>query len=204
MLYIIVIVVIGFILSMFTMPKSNKKQIQNEIDIHTKVKQMINNKVENVSKEYINKEFSRGIVIDEVNKKVHVFNFSSNFHKSYPFNKVIQSDVIIDHSTITTTNRGKQVVGMAVGSMVAGVGGMIVGGLSSEQISNEQINKMELKLTFKDMDNPTFTINFLNHPKGYDKKGYKKDSPQVRTALSYMDKWYGYFNIILKQQNQAI
>jgi hypothetical protein len=83
-----------------------------------------------------------------------------------------------------------------VGGTIAGVPGMIIGGLSSQKISSERIKNMSIKLTFNDMDNPVYKFNFLNSP-----SGVYKDSHEYRIAMNYIEKWYGYFTIILKQNH---
>jgi hypothetical protein len=52
-----------------------------------------------------------------------------------------------------------------------------------------------LKLTINDLSNPTFKINFLSP---ITKVGWSKDSKRVKNALSEIEIWQGYFEIILR------
>lgn len=200
MLYIIIFLIIAFLLSLIPISNTDKNQIKKQIIQQDKLNKLINENVIEKSNFYINNEFTKAIVIDEVNTKVNLFSTSNNSCRIYNFDDVIQSEVIIDNSTVTKTNRSKQVVGSVVGGAIAGVPGMIIGGLSGEQITTEKIKSIELKLTLNDLDNPIFKINFSP----ISNKSFSKDSPQVRNAITSIDRWHGIFNVILKQQNKAI
>jgi hypothetical protein len=48
------------------------------------------------------------------------------------------------------------------------------------------------------MNNPIYKINFFT---SLIEDGYDKDSSKVKNAVTKIEKWQGYFEIILKQQN---
>lgn len=180
----------------------NSSDIDKKLNKRDKINQLISDRVLVNSKSFINEESTKAIILDEQNKKIHLFSLIENKILSYRFDDVIQSEVIIDNSTVITTNRGKQVLGGVVGGLIAGVPGMIIGGLSSGQKESENIKDVELKLTINDMSNPIFKINFLN-PIAVN-KGLSKDFYMIKNALTEVEKWQGYFDVILKQQNQVI
>ena len=200
MLYILGFFVIALLLQFI--PKSNKgkQQINEQIGRQDKLNSLIKDNVLEKSKTYINNDFTKAIVLDEINNKIHLFNINNYQCFSYDFKNIIKSEVIIDNNTVISTKRGTQILGTAVGGMIAGVPGMIIGALSSEKITSQKVKNIDLKLTLNDMNDPIFIINFLSPSN----KGFIKDSPQVKNALTSLDRWQGYFNVILKQQNQVI
>jgi hypothetical protein len=172
---------------------SNKEKINQEIEKQNKLNSLINKNVASKSKEYINKDFNKALVLDETNRKIHLLSTVSKKCITYNFDDLIESEVIINNESITKFNRGNQVIGSVVGGIVAGVPGMIIGGLSSPSITSERIKNITLKLTFNDMDNPICKFDFLN-------KSVSKDSHDYKVAMNFIERWYGYFTIILKQQ----
>lgn len=201
MSYILAIFAIG-VVCMIIFYYINSGDIDKKLNRRDKINQLISDNVLVNSKSFTNEESTKAIVLDEQNKKIHLFSLIENKILSYRFDDVIQSEVIIDNSTVITTNRGKQVLGGVVGGLIAGVPGMIIGGLSSGQKESENIKDVELKLTINDMSNPIFKINFLN-PIAVN-KGLSKDFYMIKNALTEVEKWQGYFDVILKQQNQVI
>jgi hypothetical protein len=178
---------------------SNKGKIQKQIDIKNNLLKLVND-VKGNNKKFINPENTKAIVLDEINKKVHLFSPTNNIKLDYNFDDIIQSEVIIDGNTVTSTNRGSQLMGMVVGGILTGGVGAIVGGLSGGKTTKDEIKNIELKLTINDMNNSIFKINFLP----FTKVGWSKDSTKVKNSLSEIETWQGYFDIILKQQNNVI
>lgn len=198
MLYILglfVVGVLGFILVYFM--ESGK--ITEKIEQKKQLQRFIREKVPRYNKSFVNEESLKAIVLDETDKKIHLF--SGNKHHMYDFSGIIQSEVIVDNNIVTSTKRGKQIVGTAVGGLIAGIPGMIIAGLSTGQSTSEKIKTIELKLTLNDMNNSIFKISFFS---SIFKDGDSKDSSKVKNAIIEIDKWNGIFNIILKQQNQVI
>jgi hypothetical protein len=184
-----------FILSIYL----QKGQTQKQIDIKNNLLKLVND-VKGNNKRFINPENTKAIVLDESNKKVYLFSPTNNIKLDYNFDDIIQSEVIVDGNTITSTNRGSQLMGMVVGGILAGGVGAIVGGLSGGKTSKDEIKNIELKLTINNMNNSIFKVNFLP----FTKVGWSKDSTKVKNSLSEIETWQGYFDIILKQQNNVI
>jgi hypothetical protein len=184
---------------MFSFPKKNKNQIQQQINQQDKLTKLIKANVLVKSRQFTNQEFTKSIILDEVNKKIHLFTISNNNCKSYNFDDLIQSEIIIDNLSVTKTNRGKQVIGSVIGGAIAGIGGMVIGGLSSEQITTEKIKNIELKLTLNDINNPIFKINFTPPLV----KAISKDLPQIKNAINSIERWHGIFDVLIKQQNKV-
>src|SRR5690606_13701944 len=61
-------------------------------------------------------------------------------HKDFivkPFSSILETEIIIDGSTITKTSRGGLVLGTAVGGVLGGGVGALIGGLSASTTSKE-------------------------------------------------------------------
>lgn len=202
MWYIVGLFIIALILPVIRFPKSKKekRQINEQIIRQDKLNRLIKDNVIEKGKTYINNDFTRAIILDEVNNKVHLLNINNYKCFNYGFEDIIKSEVMIDNDTLISTKRGNQVLGATLGGLIAGMPGMIIGGLSSDKITSNKVKSVDLKLTVNDLNNPIFKINFLSPSN----QSYTKDSPRLKNALTSIEKWQGYFSVILKQQNKVI
>jgi hypothetical protein len=193
MMYVFGMFIFGILL--FTLALYvNKDEANEKINKKSKFLESVNQNSNGKCKIFINREMTNGIGIDELNKKIHILSPTRNF--IYDFNDIIKSEIVIDNQSVISTNRGSQLVGIAVGGILAGGIGAIIGGLSGGKISKQEIRNVELKLTINDLSNTTFKINFLSP---VTKVGWSKDSTRVKNSISEIEKWQGYFDIILKQ-----
>jgi hypothetical protein len=198
MIYIFIFIIFAFLLSIGNIYLSKFKTKQ-EISQQSKLIQLINNNVIVRSKEYLNKEFTKAIVLDEQNNKIHFLSTLNNYCKTFNFDDLIESEIIIDSNSIIKSNRGNQIVSSAIGGIIAGVPGMIIGGLSSGKITSEKIKNITIKFTFNDLNNPIYKFSFLDNP-----NGMLKDTNEYKNIMNFVDRWYGYFTVILKQQNKIV
>jgi hypothetical protein len=156
------------------------------------------------TKSYISKNNKSGIEINENDKLIRIFYLDQNEEiqsKIYPFSDLIESEVKIDNQPVLKTSRSSQLVGAAVGGMIAGNIGMIIGGLSGDKIKNEYIKNIDLCVKVNDFDTPLFNINFLSnvHETGIEnKQGLKKNHKDVQTALRDVEYWHSILNLIIK------
>lgn len=199
MFYILGFLVIGILISIIPFSSTSKKERNQQINYQTKLNKLIDDNVIEKTRTFINNEFTKAIILDEVNKKIHLFNVSNNTCRNYNFDDIIQSEIIVDNSTLIKSQKGKQILGAVVGNAIAGVPGMIVGALLPDQIVSEKVKNINLKLTLNDIDNPIYQISFLNS-----NKALSKDFAQVKNAITSIDKWHGIFDVIIKQQNKVI
>lgn len=219
MIYIILTMGVILLIYLFATPKTNNKNksalmnlMKNQEQIMNKVKELnIENKIE-----YYSKDYSSGIVLDEINKKIHIFqpkhkNVDGSYiisHNKFDFNDIIESEVIINSKSIVKTVRSNQIAGALIGNMIAGGLGMVIGGLSSEKINIDKIKNIDLKITVNDISSPVYKVNFLNQHDPYfnyyQKEGYDKESVEYKTAIKQVDKWQGIMDILLKQNNKSL
>jgi hypothetical protein len=85
-------------------------------------------------------------------------------HKPYPWTSIASVDVIRDGTSITSTNRGSQVMGGAVGGVLLGPLGLLIGGVTGSKRTTQRVSQIALKIIVDDRYTPIYTINFLRVP----------------------------------------
>jgi hypothetical protein len=159
------------------------------------------------TKSYISKNNKSGIEINENDELIRIFYLDQNEEiqsKTYSFSDVVESEIKIDNQSVLKTSRSSQLVGAAVGSVVAGVGGAIIGALSGDKIKNEYIKNIDLCIKVNDFNTPLFKINFLSNVNEVgieNKKGFKKSEKFVQEALRDVEYWHSILNLIIKNQS---
>jgi hypothetical protein len=156
------------------------------------------------TKSYISKNNKSGIEINENDKLIRIFYLDQNEEiqsKIYPFSDLIESEIKIDNQPVLKTSRSSQLVGAAVGGVIAGGVGAIIGGLSGDKIKNEYIKNIDLCVKVNDFNTPLFKINFLSNVNEVgieNKKGFKKNEEFVQNALRDVEYWHSILNLIIK------
>ncbi|AJA41360.1 putative immunity protein [Geobacillus virus E3] len=156
------------------------------------------------TKSYISKNNKSGIEINENDKLIRIFYLDQNEEiksKIYHFSDLIESEVKIDNQSVLKTSRSSQLVGAAVGTVVAGGIGAIIGGLSGSKTQNEYIKNIDLCVKVNDFNTPLFKISFLSNISEFgieNKQGLKKDHKDVQEALRDVEYWHSILNLIIK------
>ncbi|MEC1715934.1 hypothetical protein [Schinkia azotoformans] len=209
MIWIIIIIVGGFII--FSL--QNTKHKSNQLSNQNKLFDLIKEQEINEQQKFISRDYSNALIVDNSNN-LHIFykkykkdNGEFEFgYAQYSADKIMESEIIIDNQTIQKTVRTSQLAGIAVGGLVAGGLGAVIGGLSGNKTSEEKIKNVDLKILVEDISKPSYKINFLTNfdpDTNYEyKKGYSKDSSEVRAAINNIEKWYGIMEILIRQQNK--
>lgn len=112
------------------------------------------------------------VLIDNRNKQV-VLGRDKN-EKIVNYSEIASVEVITDGTTISSTNRGSQLLGAAVGGLAFGGVGAIVGGLSGSSKTSVKVKKLSIRVIVDDNVNPIFNVTFFNWTgggKGLDVKG---------------------------------
>lgn len=112
------------------------------------------------------------------------------------FRDLVAVEVSRNGSTVTSTNRGHQVAGAAVGALVLGPAGLLLGGLTGSRQSTDRTRRLSLKIYIDDLNDPVHEIVFLNAPGS----GFRSDSPIVKKAAREMDQWYGRLQAIIHRR----
>ena len=127
------------------------------------------------------------IVVGLDSPRGDLFNKEEPYRVDYEFSDIAAFEVQKDGTTIASTNRGSQALGVAVGALALGGIGAIVGGLSGSSTQQERVRRISLILKVRDNIQPLHNITFFNWEA--DKKGVKPTWPVVTMAISKVEKF---------------
>ena len=151
-----------------------------------------------ITKYFIGKDGLSGLGISEADNKIYTLSRSlktENFKLStYSFEDLFEVKLIEDEETVISANRLSQLGGALVGGAAFGAVGAIVGGSGGKQHSQKEVRKINLELVFDSIDNPLFSVSFMNEDlfmKSYD--------PKYKEYFAEANKWYKSFTVILKR-----
>lgn len=82
-------------------------------------------------------------------------------HQRYSFSSITSVELLRDGTAITTTNRTSQMLGAAVGELVAGPVGLLIGGLTASRRTSRRVGQIGLKIIVNDTLRPVYTIDFI-------------------------------------------
>ncbi len=111
-----------------------------------------------------------------------------------PFSDIVKVEILRDGSSQTTsTNRGSQLLGAAVGAVAFGGVGAIIGGLSgSSTTTGGGVSNITLQITTEDIDDPIHEVTFYeNESEEGGKRGQQWFDESVRDIAefaSHLDK----------------
>lgn len=85
-------------------------------------------------------------------------------HQNYPWSSIASVEVLRDGASITSTNRGSQLMGAAVGEVLLGPLGLLIGGVSGSKRTVQRVTQIGLKIIVDDRHKPIYSIDFLRVP----------------------------------------
>ena len=109
----------------------------------------------------------------------------TNSFASYPWSAIARVEVVKNGHTVTDMGRGSQLMGAAIGGVIAGEAGLIAGGLSGRSITREKICELSLSVVVDDCEAPIHTIVFLHH-----RDGVLSESSEYRNAIQLVDRFH--------------
>lgn len=83
-----------------------------------------------------------------------------------PWQSITKVEVERDGASLTTTNRGSQLAGVAVGNVLLGPMGLLIGGLTASKTTRERINELALKIVIDHPQRPVRKVVFFRNGKG--------------------------------------
>lgn len=134
------------------------------------------------------------IAINQEEKKLCISTMKNNTAVPlvYKFNDIISCEIIEYGVTEKTTSRNSQVSGQGVANVLADSVGKVVGSLSGKAVE-DNINRIDLKISFNDSQNPFVLANFLFWEVSKESEEYQKASEDV-------SHWYGIIDNIIKRE----
>jgi hypothetical protein len=121
--------------------------------------------------------------------------------KRYPLSDVASVEVLKDGASITSTNRGSQLVGAAVGDLLLGPAGLLLGGLSGSKRTRSTIHSVAMKVIVDDRAAPFHVIEFFKSP---DKNGTDAKSPRITPSLARADHFHALMVTALRRVTWSI
>ena len=107
--------------------------------------------------------------------------------KQYSLSTITQVEVLRDGASITSTNRGSQLAGAAIGALALGGIGLLLGGLTGSKRNQNTIHSIAIKIVVDDSTSPVHTIEFFKSP---DKKGTDSKDSFVTAAAEKVDHFH--------------
>jgi len=120
--------------------------------------------------------------------------------KQYPLSDVAQVEVLRDGASITSTNRGSQAAGAAIGALAFGGIGLLLGGLSGSKRTNSTVHSIALKIIVDDPKSPVHTVEFF---KSDEKKGTDATSEFVKAAAQRIDHFHALLINALRKRSDS-
>jgi hypothetical protein len=90
-------------------------------------------------------------------------------HRQYPWSAIASVEITRDGASITSTNRGSQLMGAAVGEVLLGPLGLLIGGVTGSKRTVQRVSQIGIKGIVDDRIKPIYAVDFLRVPgKGAD------------------------------------
>ncbi len=104
----------------------------------------------------------------------------------YDTSRLVSVEIVKDGASISSTNRGSQVAGAALGAALLGPAGLLLGGLSGSKRSRATVHSLALKLIMDDRAQPVHTVEFFRSP---NKHGTDAKSKLLIAPVELMDRY---------------
>lgn len=109
----------------------------------------------------------------------------AGFRKEYMFSEVASVDIIKNGASVTSTNRGSQLLGAAVGGIALGGIGLLAGALTGSKRTMDRTNEIAIKIVVDDRVKPLHYIQMFKWP---DKKGLESDNALLKPTIEQADR----------------
>ena len=210
-MFIAMLIIAGFIVFFGYALSEGKKQEEKQKEIKKSDRKNLDQYDLDFSpnKSYINPDGKMKIAFNSENELFKIYWVSPNgaIHEvAIPFDKIVDSEILIDDTTVMKASRGQQVAGALIGGAIAGGVGAIIGGSSPNTTSLNTVKRIRLKITNEDFENPVYYIDFLptrDKLKRRIDKGWNKEDSPVSYALKKAEYWQGVLELAIRKTNQV-
>ncbi|MED4507875.1 hypothetical protein [Bacillus licheniformis] len=210
-MFIAMLIIAGFIVFFGYALSEGKKQEEKRKEIIKKDRKNLDQYDLDFSpnKSYINPDGKMKIAFNSENELFKIYRMPPNgtIHEvAIPFDKIVDSEILIDDTTVMKASRGQQVAGALIGGAIAGGVGAIIGGSSPNTTGINTVKRIRLKITNEDFENPVYYIDFLPTRDKLNRridKGWNKEDSTVSYALKKAEYWQGVLELAIRKTNQV-
>ncbi len=122
-------------------------------------------------------------------------NLSDEFnYKEIEFRDIIESKVIKNNETITSSSFGSQVTRGIVGGVALGGLGTLIGATTGKTNSKEKIKELSLEIVINDLLNPRVVIPFYKSDVGLDVL-----NENSKAIINTIEDWYRSLTVIIER-----
>jgi hypothetical protein len=148
------------------------------------------------------------LFVSSVDQSFVGFSFNRNmiivgdpaFRKEYMLSEVASVEVIQNGASVTSTNRGSQALGAAVGGIAFGGVGLLAGALTGSKRTVDRVSELAIKITIDDRVRP---LHFLRLFKWHDKKGVEADNFCLKPWIETADRINAHFVIGMRKATES-
>ncbi|EWH19910.1 hypothetical protein [Bacillus haynesii] len=210
-MFIAMLIIAGFIVFFGYALSEGKKQEEKQKEVKKSDRKNLDQYDLDFSpnKSYINPDGKMKIAFNSENELFKIYRVSPNgaIHEvAIPFDKIVDSEILIDDTTVMKASRGQQVAGALIGGAIAGGVGAIIGGSSPNTTGINTVKRIRLKITNEDFENPVYYIDFLPTRDKLNRrinKGWNKEDSTVSYALKKAEYWQGVLELAIRKTNQV-
>jgi len=151
-----------------------------------------------VSYSYVSEDGKTGIVIDENQRVMRLYQAHGNeiTSKDHSFGNLLAVELLQSGQTVTKVSRSSQTGNAILGGLLLGGTGALVGAFTGNSISDQKVNRIDVQLTLNDIDEPVFRLNFMVTPDSVGTATHAAD-------LELANKWMGRFKVIIKVADEG-
>lgn len=119
---------------------------------------------------------------------------------AYKFSQLTSVEVIQDGVTITSANRGSQLMGGAVGALAFGGIGAVVGGLTGSTRAVSNVRSLSLQVMVDCRVRPCHLICFADHGSS----GYASDTPYLKIERARIERFHAHILNAMRQTQATV
>jgi len=167
--FLIALIIVGFFVSFFIyFMKDSKRVEENKDKLYKNISEIP------YTKEYIDDDGKKALLLDEYNKDFYIYKHGCTEKINYK--DILQAEVVEDSQAVTQTVRSSQIAGTIIGSLALGGIGAAIGGLSGKKEHNDKVRKIDLRIIVNDTTQPIRKFQFIDFVNAKDTKDdlYKK------------------------------
>jgi hypothetical protein len=120
-------------------------------------------------------------------------------YERMPFTAISAVEVLKDGASVTTTNRGSQALGAAIGGLAFGPVGFLAGSLTGRKKAQATVHELGLKIIVDSPTKPTHIVTFFKSPP---KNGTSAQSAILKPFMERLDTFHGHL-VNAMRQSQA-